>query len=585
LRADVLASQPLRALSRLDGWLAREPTVPRFPLAIGVPLATAVLVGPVLAVALAVQEVSAIFWLALVLDLTALFAFAVVTWRRPVMMVGVIVLWFALQRLVIALLAPHVSADVVRLLLTYKEGFYLALLAAAGLTLALGLRRRERALPALLPADLAALALLGLLALHFVSSPGTSTPELTYLRRFAAPALIYLAGRALVPRRDQFDDSLRVLVLVASAVAVFGLVERFAFGVSFWSETVEAGTFYSKQIESGLLPEGWTVLYRGVPDGVFISLPLEVPVRRLVSSYLEPTTLGSFLALALLLAMLAPDGTILRKRITWATAVVIAVAVVATLSRAAMVTVIAGAGIFLLATVARNRAVSGSAAKLLLTAGVISAMGLGVAITTLDNPPAREDIRSVLSTRAVSGLGDEPAAPNAPGAPPSPDGDAPLPEIGEHPPGSTAAGASTHFKGLTSGLEQMLDDPLGLGLGAAGNWSRSPEVGGESTVGAVAAQLGVPGLLAFSAFFLAIPGSLLAVYWRRPRARGSLVCLALAGGVAGLFLVSFVTESASGLLGNAFYFLFAGWALAISTGRVNEPADQQASGPGPNGQA
>ena len=41
----------------------------------------------------------------------------------------------------------------------------------------------------------------------------------------------------------------------------------------------------------------------------------------------------------------------------------------------------------------------------------------------------------------------------------------------------------------------------------------------------------------------------------------------------GLFIVSWVSESASGLLGNAFYFLFAGWALALASPATRRPAD------------
>src|SRR3989475_12841572 len=100
---------------------------------------------------------------------------------------------------------------------------------------------------------------------------------------------------------------MRMFVAIAVGVAVFGLVERFILDISFWRDTVDATTFYGKQVESGLLPQNWTVIYRGVPDGIFIALPLQEPVRRLVSTYLEPTTLSGLLALALLLIVFVPD--------------------------------------------------------------------------------------------------------------------------------------------------------------------------------------------------------------------------------------------------------------------------------------
>src|SRR5207245_8222809 len=113
-------------------------------------------------------EVTPLFWFILIADLSVIFAFAVLTFRSPALFVGVIILWFALQRIVVALIAPHVTPDVVRLLLTYKEGFYLILLAAGAATIAVRHLRGERALPAILPPDVIAGVFLALLALHFI---------------------------------------------------------------------------------------------------------------------------------------------------------------------------------------------------------------------------------------------------------------------------------------------------------------------------------------------------------------------------------------------------------------------------------
>jgi hypothetical protein len=53
------------------------------------------------------------------------------------------------------------------------------------------------------------------------------------------------------------------------------------------------------------------------------------------------------------------------------------------------------------------------------------------------------------------------------------------------------------------------------------------------------------------------------VAWRKAGPMGD-VALVLAGAMLGLFLTSFLSESASGLLGNAPYFIFAGWMLALA---------------------
>jgi hypothetical protein len=568
-----------RTLSRLGDWVTEERPLPgpRWPL--NALLLTVLAVAPVPLAALILEEVTPFFWLVLIADLVLLFGVAVATFRTPALFVGVMIIWFALQRIVVALLAPHVSADLVRLLLTYKEGFYLILLAAAAVSLAMRHLRGERALPVLLAADAIAVAFLAWLGVVFISDPQTASPELTYLRRFAAPVLLYLGGRLLIPRRDQLLDSTRLLVAVAVGVALFGLVERFVFDVAFWQDTVEATTFYGKQVESGLLPQNWTVIYRGVPDGIFIALPLETPVRRLVSTYLEPTTLSSLLALALLLLILVPELAWRRARsplmraAVGAAVLALGIAVVATLSRGGMVTFVAATAFVLAVRWLRAGARLPSVPLPAVLGPLMALMAFGAAITSFEDVPARETVRDVLSTRAVSGLADGPGVigvdeefpptTSLPAAPPNPD-ESPLEEIGAHPPGSTSEGASTHLRGLTSGLEEMVDSPLGQGLGETGNWGRTVGAGNESTVGVIAAQLGVIGFVLYAGFFAAVIISLVVAAWRRTGLWSDLP-LVVAGAMLGLFIVSWVSESASGLLGNAFYLLFAGWLLAMAT--------------------
>jgi hypothetical protein len=124
------------------------------------------------------------------------------------------------------------------------------------------------------------------------------------------------------------------------------------------------------------------------------------------------------------------------------------------------------------------------------------------------------------------------------------------------------------LRGLTSGLEEMVTDPLGRGLGATGNWSGTAGSTNESTLGVIAAQLGIVGFVLYTGFFAAVIVSLVVSAWNRS-GLWSDIPLVLAGAMLGLFIVSCVSESASGILGNAFYLLFAGWALSI-TGATTE---------------
>jgi len=556
-----------QALNRLGDWLTEERTLPGPPWPLNAVLLTLITVGPLPLAALVLEDVSPVVWLLFITDLLLLFAVALATFRTPALFIAVIIIWFALQRFVVALLASHIDADLVRLLLTYKEGFYLILLAVGAITVAVRHLRGERAIPALFAADVVAIAFLGWLAVVFISDPHTSTPELTYLRRFAAPLLLYAGGRLLIARREQMVDSMRLFVAIAVGVAGFGLVERFILDISFWRDTVDATTFYGKQVESGLLPLNWTVIYRGVPDGIFIALPLQEPVRRLVSTYLEPTTLSSLLALALLLLVLMPElawnrsGPLLKTAVA-AAIVALGIAAVATLSRGGMVTFVAATGFVLAVRWIRRSDWRLSVPLPVLLVPLLAIMGLGAALTSFDNVPAKGTVRDVLATRAVSGLSDEPASTDT--QPPPAGTDGPLKEIGVHPPGSTADAASKHLRGLTSGLEEMLTKPLGRGLGATGNWSGTPGSTNESTLGVISAQLGIIGFVLYCAFFAAVIAGLVAAAWNRSGI-WSDIPLVLAGAMLGLFIVSCVSESASGILGNAFYLLFAGWALSITS--------------------
>jgi hypothetical protein len=565
------AQSPARALSRFGDWIAEERTLPGPPWPLNAILLALVAIAPIPIAALIVEEVSPLVWLVVAADLALLFAIAVLTFRTPALFIGVVILWFALQRLVVALIAPHVSADLVRLLLTYKEAFYAILLTAGAVGVGMRHFRGERAIPVVVAADIIAVGFLVWLAIVFVSDPASSSPEITYARRFAAPVLFYLGGRLLIARGDQLLDSVRLLLAVAVGVAAFGLVERFVLDIEFWRSSVEATTFYEQQVESGLLPENWTVIYRGVPDGIFISLPLEVPVRRLVSTYLEPTTLSSFLAFALLLLVFVPEVAWNRGGRAWQAALILAIAalgiaVAATLSRGGMVTFLAGAGFVLLVDWVRSARRLPSVSQMAFVIPLVAIMAFGFLITSLDDPPGASAVRDVLGTRAVSGLEDEPAGVEAV---PVVDTAAPLEEIEVHPPGSTAEGASKHLRGLTSGLEEMFSDPLGRGLGETGNWSDTPGAGNESTVGVIAAQTGIVGFGLYAGFFAAVVASLVFAAWRRTGLSGNLP-IALAGALFGLFVVSWVSESASGLLGNAFYLLFAGWALSLATPVVRD---------------
>lgn len=544
-------SLPGKALFRLGGWFSPSRVLTPLPAALAAGILMVLFVAPVLLAALVLQDPAPAFWLVLILDLVLLFLFALATLRQPVLLIGVLVLWFALQRLVIALIAPDVSAETVRLLLTYKEGFYLVLLAAGVAALVSRYRQGEAAFTPTLAVDLLALAFLLLLAVEFLVSSSELTPKLTYGRRLAAPLLLYLGGRLLLADRRHLLAGLRLVISVGLAVALFGLIERFVLDVSFWSDRVDAMTFYSKQAEGGLLPASSIRSFQGVPEGVFSAFPLNVPVRRLVSTFLEPTTLGSFLAFVLVVLLFVPGLANGRSRIVWSVSgLVLAAAVAATISRGSMeIALIAGAFILLFSGLRLLRQPRwAEAAVIALVAVFLLSTLAATSLSFSQFPNRRAQAQDVLSSEFVSGFPPQEVLPAPPPA-----------EVLD-------SGAQAHVNGLSTGLEKMWEKPLGAGLGAAGIWSQSPEVGGESTIGTLAAQLGAPGLVLWLAFHLTLIASLAHASLGLRRARQALwsdLLMALAGALLGLSVIAWFSESALGLLGNALYFLFAGWAISV----------------------
>ncbi|HXG41253.1 MAG TPA: hypothetical protein VNL95_00810 [Dehalococcoidia bacterium] len=484
--------------------------------------------------------------------------------RRPLVPVGAFLLWTATQRTAAALVAPWAEAEAVQALLAYKEAMYLALLAA-------GLAATARRLLAgqrldLLWADLLALGFLGLVGVHFLVSDAPSDDRLAYLRRWWAPCLLYLAGRLLWPDGAAWARGVVVYLALMGAVASFGLVERFALAPSFWTGLVPSVDLYRRLAEAGAIPSDWLFVYRGLPDGVLVSLPLEVPVRRLVSTFVEPTTLAFALALGVTLAsgmLTAAQG---RGRWAWAGVLgLLTAALVFTTGRGGILAALVGMALLALAcALAAWRGtrrevwrVLGAWAAILAPLGLAGAtLALGLVVFSASHVPARAEVEDFLLWSA-----NMPPPQAAPGPAPGATGASPPPAF-DHPPGSAAEGASRHLSGLREGLEEAVRSPLGLGLGRAGVWSEAPEVGGESTIGALAAQLGLPGLSLWAAFALALALGLVRL-GLRPGDGPTCPLLALGSAHLGLLAASWFTESASGVTGVAAYFLLAGWALGI----------------------
>jgi hypothetical protein len=261
------------------------------------------------------------------------------------------------------------------------------------------------------------------------------------LRRLALVPLLFVALLLLPWSRPQLEK-LVVLVLSSSlVVAVLGLLERFA-PDGLWTSVLDIGAFMaSNPLDPwGLLPFE--------DSGRFFSWDLEpqtgLVVRRLVSTYLEPTTLAPTLALAMLLALAARarrrHGADAQGLPRW----------VAATPLLAPVFVVAGV--------------------LTVSKGFIVFLALLLAWRWFGVPQPRQVfLLSAAGIAVALALGEA----------------------------GYSEGAFSHMAGLASAVEYLLDGHLlGEGLGAAGNYALGDtDVGTESGLGNGIAQVGLAALL------------------------------------------------------------------------------------------
>lgn len=261
------------------------------------------------------------------------------------------------------------------------------------------------------------------------------------LRRLALVPLLFVALLLLPWRREQLERLMALVLGSSLVVALLGLAERFS-PDALWTSVLDIGAFLAANPLDpwGLLPFE--------DSGRFFSWDLEpqlgTVVRRLVSTYMEPTTLAPTLALALLLALAARArhraGTDMLGLPAWAASTRLWPLV------------------FLLAGV------------LTVSKGFIVFIGLLLLWRWLGVPQPRQVF-------LLSGLGIALALVLA---------DAGYTE-----------GAFAHLAGLASATEYLLEGHLlGEGLGAAGNYTLADsDVGTESGLGNGIAQVGLVALL------------------------------------------------------------------------------------------
>ena len=275
-----------------------------------------------------------------------------------------------------------------------------------------------------------------------IASPEHPVLVALNLRRLALVPLLFAALLLLPWTRLQLERLMALILTTSLVVALVGLAERFS-PDGLWTTVLDVMSYMSA---NPLDPFGQATFET---SGRFFSWDLValngLVVRRLVSTYLEPTTLAPTLAMALLLALAARER---RQR---------------------------GADA---AGLPRWAGASPWLAPLFLVAGILTVskgfvvfLALLLAWRWFGLPQPRQ-----VFLLATVGIGAALA-------------------IGE---AGYTEGAFSHAAGLVTAVEYLLDGHLlGEGLGAAGNYAglTDTDVGDESGLGNGIAQVGIAALL------------------------------------------------------------------------------------------
>lgn len=494
--------------NRLRAWLVRiDATTRVVPTAVWVLLLT---VAPV-TLGLVAGPVDALF---IVGYAVLLVAAGLALWHlrsRPVALTVGLTIWLSSERFLLAVLADRLTPFTITALLTYDELFFPAIILFSLPALAAVWRTAPRWARVV---DVLAI-LFGVLVVLAILVPGAPIAQrVVYARRLAVLPMVYVAARVLPFRIGDLRRVVSVLLVAAAGLAVFGLLERFALSGFIWGTLAHPVQYYAIASFSG--GAGVMASFNGLPH-TFWTFEGGVQTRRLVSTFLEATTIAAFFGLG---TVLATASWLQRPRSLGRLGVIalIAIATFLTLGKAGM---------------------------------VIGVVGGGYAIGTVVLPPLRRPAwfavlaGGVIATLILLSLLVEWTG--------------------------VTSGIGAHFTGLGDGINSLLAHPLGLGLGTTGAFAQSQQVA-ESTIGVLMAQLGWPGLLLWAPWMVGL-GVACAVAAQR-LGRDAVFAFAAGAAIIAFFATTTLTESAGGLLGNWAFAYLGGVVVtaALAAGRVG-PTD------------
>ena len=430
------------------------------------------------------------------------------TERLPRIALAVFVAGLALHNLAMAWLWDlGVRGRALDVVAAWKDVLLLAALAAA--------LWGARSVPLSLWADRFALAFAGIVVLYWLlpqSWPGgeaTGRGELLALRHDLLPVGAYFLGRLLtLSSRDWRRVSL-TLAGTAVALTLWGLVDVYLVPLQWWRDSGVPGWF-GEQL--GLTYRGLS----GLPENWVLNTGDELnPLRRLVSTFLSPLA-SAYLLVVVLLYLLARRPS----RWTVAAAGIAYLGLLWTHTRAAYLA-LAG-GLLVLAAVQRRWV-----PVVLAVASLVTGIAFVKAFPHIGPSTGYTQAELVI----LRAQGQE------------------SPDVGTDPLGGSDASLSSHVRNLRDGIEVVVRQPQGYGLGNAGvSASRTgvAVIAGESTYTEIAVDTGLAGAVAFIAWMLAV----LAALWRRSAwmtaAWAAMLAIGVQTDVIGVHWIAYVVFALAG---------------------------------------
>lgn len=409
-------------------------------------------------------------------------------------------LWFALQRFVGLTICnfPFISVNTFRKFFLIKEVMFIYTFFIL-ITIFIIKKVKKIKFP-LIFTDKILIAYCIILLLYTLLSPVNIWLKLLSLRRFIILPLIYFIGRMAVINFDKIKCCTRYTAIFTYIICIYGLIDYFFARSYIYRKLFSVDEYFSKQVLAGFIPAQWTTgdIMQG---GIFTDYTFGV-LPRFVTTFIEPTTLGSFLAFVFLFAVFG-KGVINIKPlwIKHLLNLMLLLCIVLTFSKGAFTILLFGSAYIL----NQNKKIP----KLIRKGYFYSVIGILCIGITL-----------ILVSRS---------------------------------------GASAHINGLRTGIISSITHPFGLGLGNAGNFANllgdntGESIGTESAIGSMLGQLGIIGFIPYLLFII----SSIKTLSKRPLSHSNLY-IVMAGAFLGYSINSLFTDSALGVTGNFYYFLFTG---------------------------